>query len=215
MLRKLIFKDSGAKLEITLPVTPSSYQVSSGMAIETINIHTSGDQTLAGYATVDNISIDCMFPAKKYPFNVSGAKTDPQYYITKFQNWISKKTVLRFVVSGTKINKPVYVESIAYGEQDGTNDVYATLTLQEHKEMGKVSTKKVTPKSNNSRPASTAKKQTVKTHKVKWGDTLSGICYKYYKNAMLYPKLAKYNSIKNPNLIYVNQIIKIPEESKL
>ena len=43
---------------------------------------------------------------------------------------------------------------------------------------------------------------------VKKGDTLSGIAAKY---STTYQKLAKYNGIQNPNLIYVGQKIKIPK----
>ena len=42
------------------------------------------------------------------------------------------------------------------------------------------------------------------------GDTLSGIASKY---GTTYQKLAKYNNISNPNIIYVNQKIRIPKES--
>lgn len=43
---------------------------------------------------------------------------------------------------------------------------------------------------------------------VKSGDTLSGICAKYGAN---WKKVAEYNNLKNPNLIYVGQKIKIPQ----
>ena len=43
---------------------------------------------------------------------------------------------------------------------------------------------------------------------VKSGDTLSGICKKYGAN---WKKVAEYNQLKNPNLIYPNQKIKIPQ----
>ena len=43
---------------------------------------------------------------------------------------------------------------------------------------------------------------------VKKGDTLSGIAKKYNTT---YQKLAKYNNIKNPNLIFIGQRIKIPK----
>ena len=45
------------------------------------------------------------------------------------------------------------------------------------------------------------------TYIVKLGDTLSGIASKYDTT---YQKLAEYNNIKNPNIIYVGQAIKIP-----
>lgn len=43
---------------------------------------------------------------------------------------------------------------------------------------------------------------------VKSGDTLSGICARYGAN---WKKVAEYNKLKNPNLIYPNQKIKIPQ----
>lgn len=47
-----------------------------------------------------------------------------------------------------------------------------------------------------------------KTHKVVWGDTLSGIAVKYGTTVKY---LAKLNNIKNVNRIYVGQVLKISE----
>ena len=46
---------------------------------------------------------------------------------------------------------------------------------------------------------------------VKSGDTLSSIARRYNTT---YQELARYNNIANPNLIYVNQVIKIPNVKK-
>ena len=46
---------------------------------------------------------------------------------------------------------------------------------------------------------------------VKSGDTLSSIARRYNTT---YQELARYNNIANPNLIYVNQVIKIPNAKK-
>lgn len=46
---------------------------------------------------------------------------------------------------------------------------------------------------------------------VKSGDTLSAIARRYNTT---YQELARYNNIANPNLIYVNQVIKIPNAEK-
>lgn len=46
------------------------------------------------------------------------------------------------------------------------------------------------------------------TYTVKSGDTLSRICSRYGAN---WKDVASYNNLKNPHLIYVNQIIKIPQ----
>lgn len=209
MIRKIIFKDN--KTEIAMPVAPAEYSVSNGMRIESINLYGVGDINLAGRPLPDNIKLTVMFPSKKYPFLNSGARTNPDYYINYFKKWVKNKTVVRYIVSGTKVNKPVLIEDFTYGEKDGTNDVYADITLREYKELKKVS---VSVKKNKSRPKATTSQATRK-HKVIRGDTLWAISRKYYGDATLCWKLAKYNKIKNANLIYVGQTITIPEVTKL
>jgi len=49
-------------------------------------------------------------------------------------------------------------------------------------------------------------------YKIKWGDTLWDISESYYKNPWLYPRIAKFNKIKNPNLIISGTYIDIPAE---
>ncbi len=49
-------------------------------------------------------------------------------------------------------------------------------------------------------------------YKIKWGDTLWDLSATYYKNPWLYPKIAHYNNIKNPNYIVAGSTIRIPEE---
>jgi len=56
-------------------------------------------------------------------------------------------------------------------------------------------------------PAPTPANTTTAVYTVKSGDTLSGIASKH---GTTYQKLAAYNGIANPNLIYVGQKIKIP-----
>lgn len=209
MQRKFIFKDGNR--EILLPVTPPSFTVEHGINVETINIHTLGDVNIAGYNTLATIRIECMFPAQEYPFALSNG--DPYVLVGYFEKWINDHAILRFIVSDTPTNVPVLVQSISYTEQDGTGDVYATITLREYRELNAV---KIEAKGsgNASRAISSA---TVKasSYTVKKGDTLSAICRKFYGNASLYPKLAKVNNIKNANLIYVGQVLTMPEKNKL
>lgn len=49
-------------------------------------------------------------------------------------------------------------------------------------------------------------------YKIKWGDTLWDISDAYYKNPWRYHKLAKYNHIKNPDLIISGTYLLIPAE---
>ncbi len=57
-----------------------------------------------------------------------------------------------------------------------------------------------------------APKEEVKgvSYKIRWGDTLWDLSDSYYKNPWLYPKIAKFNGIKNPDLIISGTWITIP-----
>lgn len=61
-------------------------------------------------------------------------------------------------------------------------------------------------------PAKPAEKPADIRYKIKWGDTLWDISNAYYKNPWRYKMLAKYNNIKNPNLIISGTYINIPAE---
>ncbi len=152
-----------------------------------------------------------MFPARAYPFLTPGAAAAPYEYVSAFAKWSDEKTVMRFVVSDTPVNAAVLTEGISYGEKDGTGDVYATISMREYRAL------KAEPvdKTQNTMRSSEANIPTAETYTIKPGDTLSAICKKRYGDAFLYPKLAKYNGIKNPNLIYAGHTLKIPPKSQL
>lgn len=208
---KFILKDTEKNKETVLPVTPPSFEVSHGINVETINIHTLGDVVLPGYNTLATIKIDCMFPARKYPFVQPHTNFDPYSYIKKIKNWSDKRTITRFIVSSTDVNMPVIIQDISYGEKDGSGDVYASLTLREYRRLSVV---QATKTGNKARSASKAPSGT-QNYTIKRGDTLSAICRKFYGVASLNPKLAAYNGIKNPDLIIAGKTLKIPDKNML
>ena len=211
-LHKFMLKDTKKNKEMVFPVTPPSFEISHGIRVETINIHAVGDVVLPGYQTLSEIRIDCLLPANNYPFNQPKAKTEPYDYIKKFKKWCEAHTILRLVISGTNVNLPVLLTEYTYGEKDGTKDVYATLTLKEYRKL----TAKVKPEDDeNTERGSEEKTEETKVHVVKQGDTLCAICRKYYGDSSLNGKLATYNSIKNKNLIYPGQKIKLPPKDVL
>lgn len=58
-------------------------------------------------------------------------------------------------------------------------------------------------------PAATESSSNTKTHEVKKGDTLWDIAEKYVKDPFRYPELAALSKIKNPDLIYPGDIVRI------
>jgi hypothetical protein len=71
----------------------------------------------------------------------------------------------------------------------------------------------VSPKPAPAAPAAAAATDTRPevTYRIKKGDTLWDISATYYRNPWLYPRLAKANDIKNPDLIFAGTRITIPE----
>jgi nitrate reductase NapE component len=48
---------------------------------------------------------------------------------------------------------------------------------------------------------------------VRWGDTLWDISYAFYRDPWLYPRIARHNNIRNPNLIISGRVIRIPPKN--
>ena len=218
MLRKFIFHSSADGQEIILPVTPSSYQVEIGQGIQVVNLTQFGDYALAGYPSIYAFTLDCMFPAQSYPFMVGGSTPDPNLYIEFFERAVKERQVLRFVVSDTLVSNEVLVESMRYGEQDGTNDVYVTLSLMPYRRLQVASAPSNTPTPAPPKGAARtgdAPSVTQQSYTIKRGDTLWGICRRFYGEGKLAYPLAKFNQIKNADLIYDGDTIKIPEKSLL
>ncbi|MDR1301294.1 MAG: LysM peptidoglycan-binding domain-containing protein, partial [Treponema sp.] len=44
----------------------------------------------------------------------------------------------------------------------------------------------------------------------RWGDTLWDISEAFYRNPWLYPRIARFNNIRRPDLIVAGSVIRIP-----
>ena len=210
MLRKFIFKINTTGQEIVLPVTPESYTIDHGNHVETVNLHTVGDYNLPGGRTLFTCTLSGLLPRKWYPFVLPEASLDPFTYIDFFEFSSDRREVCRFVVSDTPTIADVLIENWQYGERDGTNDVYYTLTLRRFLAAQGVRTQSLD--AARSAPAQTVTQQ---TYTVVKGDTLSAICRRFYGDASLYPALAKDNGIVNPDLIHPGQIVRLPDKASL
>lgn len=62
------------------------------------------------------------------------------------------------------------------------------------------------------RPAAAPRSTGDVAYRIKWGDTLWDIADAYYKNPWRYPRIARYNNIKNPDYIISGTTIRIPVE---
>lgn len=208
MRRRQIFVDEAAGVELVLPVTPKSYSWENGINIETVNIDGLGDLALPGRKALDTRPIDCFFPAHSYDFNEPDTVLNPFVYVEQIEKWTQGRTPLRYIVSGTPVNASVLIQSLKYGEEDGTNNIYGVITLRQYQAPEVLRAETRHPEAARSADTQAAKER---TYTVQAGDTLSGIARKFYGDAGKYPGLAAANGIKNPNLIHPGQVLTIPE----
>lgn len=213
MLRILSFVDAAGGLELPLPVTPPGYDWVRSTLYETVHIDQLGTINYPAGKKPHSAVLECLLPAHHYSFMVPGAVADPRHYLDQFERWRRDATVLRYVVSGTDINEPVRIQEIKQGEDDGTNDVTATLALLEYL-APEVAVSNSDTFSGAGRESGCAINTAV-TYVVRAGDTLSSIARRYYGDASLYWRLAAANGIKNANLIWVGQVLTIPVKGDL
>lgn len=212
MRRILSLLDETAGDELIFPVTPSSYTWEEGARIETISLDQVGDIHLFGGQALASATLELLLPATLYSFCNPGALADPEHYLKRLGSWLREGRVLRWLVSGTGVNAQVLLESLRYGEADGTNDVTATLKLRQYR----LPQAPLVETGSSERPSGTGAAQQ-RTYTVVEGDSLWGIARKFYGDGSLYLRLAAANGaiIKNPNLIYPGQVLTIPAIGEL
>lgn len=198
-----------------MPVTPPSFEIQESRNMETVNIYSLGDVALLGTNTYSTIKMEFLLPAQKYPFVLIDQIVDPYAYVSTFRRFKDDGTVMRLIISGTTVNIPVRVQEMTYKEQDGTNDLYMTLTLCEYKELAAVKVESTKAGASNTARAVETQPGTPDTYKIVSGDTLWSICRRFYNDSGMASKLAAYNGIKNPNLIYAGSTLQLPDKTKL
>ena len=209
---------------IRLPVIPSEFERVIEAGYDTNAIIGLGDVAVLTSNGLAQLSLSSFFPNNEYSFNEYSNVPKPYDMVRYFKEWKNKGTVVRVILTGTDINQEMYITNFAYGEKDGTGDVYYNMDLLEYRPIivptitennsnNTQNTNRPTDTNNNSNKNNT--NNTQKTHKVKKGDCLWDIAQKYYGKGSLYPKIkeankSKYPSLAKNNVIYVNWELIIP-----
>lgn len=200
-----------------LPVNPESFAFTEKHNNTSVNVNSIGEVNLLGKRDLKTGTISSHFPKRDRNYANNSGRQAPYTYINKLLSWKSSGKPIQLIITGTKINFQVTIETLKYGEQDGTGDVYYELTLKEYRavEIKKTKFKKTKKKKTTkkkSKPKRPAAKKKTKTYTVKSGDCLWNIAKRFYGNGAQYTKIYNANrgKIKNPNLIYPGQVLTIP-----
>lgn len=201
--------------KIMLPVNPESFAFTEKHNNTSVNVNSIGEVNLLGKRDLKTGTISSHFPKRDRNYANNSGRQAPYTYINKLLSWKSSGKPVRLIITGTKINFQVTIETLKYGEQDGTGDVYYDLPLKEYRAVEikktKLKEKKKTTK-KKSKPKRPVAKPKTKTYTVKSGDCLWNIAKRFYGNGAQYTKIYNANrgKIKNPNLIYPGQVLTIP-----
>ena len=219
MLSEIWFKTKDKA--IRLPVIPSEFERVIDAGYDTNAIIGLGDVAVLTSNGLAQLSLSSFFPNNEYSFNEYSNVPKPYDMVRYFKEWKNKGTVVRVIFTGTDINQEMYITNFAYGERDGTGDVYYNMDLLEYRPIivPTITENNSNNTQNTNRPTDTNNKNNSsnkqKTHKVVKGDCLWDIAQKYYGKGSLYPKIkeankSKYPSLAKNNVIYVNWELIIP-----
>lgn len=221
----IYIREKNGKREIRVPILPEKIGYKSGEATFIIyDIMNRGEVAVPTGAKLSALSWESEFPGE-YRSKTSllrGKWQDPKTYHSILEYWKENRSLLNVMVTGYPINIDVYVESYE-GELAGAfGDIYYKLSFVESRKIVVTTTKldTTTPTPTEpERPATTAKKYTIKS-----GDTLWGIAKKFYKKGSKWKTIYKANktiiekaakkhgrkSSSNGHWIYPGTVIKIP-----
>lgn len=199
------------------PVLPSEYHVTSSRGIETVNINALGEIGLAGGRSLKTVTFSSFFP-KRYDSGYceySNLKS-PQKCVKEVER-IKNGGPVKVIITGTPVNFKCRVESFEWSEQDGTGDIYFSITLKEHRKVSAGQSKVVTleqqtPAPEAEAPQREAAQSPPKTYTVQRGDCLSSIARKLTGSADWRPLYeANREAIgSNPNKIADGLVLTIP-----
>lgn len=222
--------------ELQLPIAPSKLQLKINGNNKTVTLINEGEVNLIKPTGLTDITFEVLLPNSKYPFaSYSNGFKASEYYLGVIRELKASDKPFQFIVSrvtpsdgylfDTNFKATLEDYTITEDADKYGKDLSVSIKLKQYKEYG---TKKLTiakesegsntstgnTKSDSKVNATVEKKREsekakAKTHTVKSGETLWAICKKEFDDGSKYKEIANLNNIKNPNLIYVGQVIKL------
>lgn len=215
---------------VLLPVPPEKLELKINNQNKTYNLMNYSEINVLKSAGLSSIEFDILLPNAKYPFAMyENEFKNAKYYLEVLESLKVNKSAFQFIVirkfpNGDDIfNTNIKVSLEEYTITDSTDegfDIKVKVKLKQYREYStktikvtikqyKEPVKKRTVTTNNTKKTS---KKNGQNYKVKSGDCLWNIAKKFYGSGSKYTKIynANKDKIKNPNLIYPNQILWIP-----
>ena len=210
---------------VLLPIAPEKFSLKVKNANKTMTLINEGEINFLKEAGLTELEFDVLIPAVQYSFaKYEGGFKSPAYFTDHFESLKTSKKPFQFIVvrkmpDGKLLfdtNMTVSIESYTTKEEAKNGfDLTVSIKLKQYRPYGT----KIVKVANNNASVTEKREQTNSpapkketTYSVQKGDTLWGIAKKFYGNGSKYTKIYEANKdkIKNPNLIYVGQVLTIP-----
>ena len=206
---------NGETEKIRLPVLPEVINIKKGAMNTSVKIQGLGEVVIKQDPAAVIISFSSFFPATHFPGVQVKDLTPPSDLKDKITIWQKSTKPVHLVVTSTTITLFVTIEDFTYFERGGdVGTLHYTLTLKEYREVSarQVTVEDKVAKLPASVPTRVDNRAPEKTHTVVKGDNLWTIAAKTLGNGSRYTEIFELNQdiIKNANLIYPGQVLKLP-----
>lgn len=200
---------------LVFPIAPSRMEVRIGTKVLTFDPIALGTIELPRGRLPIKFTLEGLLPGlEQAAIPDRENEMSPHEFISTLKKWTEAKGAngkkVRFVVSETDWNLPVFLGDLSPVESGGYGDVRYTLDLTEWRDFTVKEVKSATSGKKEVRET----KPKPKTYTIKKGDTLSAIARKYGGSASKWLELWSTNKGKlrsgNPDLIYPGETLTIP-----
>ena len=210
---------------VLLPIAPEKFTLKVNNSNKTVTLINEGEVNLLKEAKLTELEFDALIPAVQYSFaKYDGGFKSPAYFTNHFEKLKTDKKPFQFIISRKMpdgkllfdTNMTVSLESYTIKEDVKQGfDLLVSFKLKQYKPFGTKIIKVANETASVSKPRQTTTSPEPKqetTYTVKSGDCLWNIAKKFYGDGSKYTKIYEANKdkIRNPNLIYVGQVLTIP-----
>lgn len=211
---KMSFTLKDGNTPFQFPVNPEEVNISRSKGYETVNMLEHGEFDFAQGEKVKEITFSSFFPKEYDAFYCMDKEDfpDPRVAMNMLNTFLVSKKPLRFIISETGVNVPVFIVSLNSSFRGGeTGDIYFDLTLRTWRDS---KVEKVGSAASASKSGSrTDLKKNSKTYTVKSGDSLSKIAKLELGRSSKWNEIYKLNAKiigSDPNRITPGQKLVMP-----
>lgn len=202
---------------VTFPMLPEEIEATTASIFLSYDIMRTGKIKIPNGDELEEISWEGIFPGearKNAPFVRSW--TDPLVLKETIERFRKSRKKMRLLITETSVNLDVYIADFQGTYKGGHGDYFYKINFLQAKDLVVLSEDELTEAVNNVSAATVKKRADNKTTPssitVVSGDSLWKLAQKHLGDGSRYTEIYNLNkdSIKNPNLIYPGQVLKLP-----